>query len=201
MNRSRVCLSPNMEDRRQAGLAGKRCSRLASQQQRQDVAFEPLRPTSSGWLEARLNLESATCLYGRFGIDGLRTHTHSRVAGVVHEPTVGVVPAAGQHRAIPSWPQPMTTVSLSGPRVLAVIATSLVGGVVCGSLIRWFLRVIKCSGRAWLLGSSSMMLRSRPAAIANRAAVGWLRRAGSDSLPRRLRLCGPTGADPHSQPA
>jgi hypothetical protein len=114
MNRSRVCLSPNMEDRRQAGLAGKRCSRLASQQQRQDVAFEPLRPTSSGWLEARLNLESATCLYGRFGIDGLRTHTHSRVAGVVHEPTVGVVPAAGQHRAIPSWPRPMTTVSLSG---------------------------------------------------------------------------------------
>jgi hypothetical protein len=84
MNRSRVCLSPNMEDRRHAGLAGKRCSRLASQQQRQDVAFEPLRPTLSGWLGARLNQESATCLYGRFGIDGLRTHTHSRVAGVVH---------------------------------------------------------------------------------------------------------------------
>ena len=101
-------------DRRHAGLAGKRCSRLASQQQRQDVAFEPLRPTSSGSLEARLNQESATCLYGRFGIDGLRTHTHSRVAGVVHEPTVGVVPAAGQQRAIPSWPRPMTTVSLSG---------------------------------------------------------------------------------------
>lgn len=36
------------EDRRHAGLAGKRCSRLASQQQRQDVAFEPLRATSSG---------------------------------------------------------------------------------------------------------------------------------------------------------
>jgi hypothetical protein len=87
MNRSRVCLSPNMEDRRHAGLAGKRCSRLASQQQRQDVASEPLRPTLSGWLEARLNQESATCLYGRFGIDGLRTHTHSRVAGVVHGPT------------------------------------------------------------------------------------------------------------------
>jgi hypothetical protein len=34
--------------------------------------------------------------------------------------------------------------------------------------------------RAWLLGSSLTMLRSRPAVIANRAAVGWLRRAGSD---------------------
>jgi hypothetical protein len=99
-----------------AGFAGKRCSRLASQQHRQDVAFEPLRPTSSGWLEARLNQESATCLYGRFGIDRInpRTHMHPRVAGVVHEPTVGVVPAAGQHRALPSWLRPMTTVSLSG---------------------------------------------------------------------------------------
>jgi hypothetical protein len=58
------------EDRRHAGLAGKRCSRLASQQQRQDVAFEPLRPTSSGWLEARLNQESATCLYGRSASTG-----------------------------------------------------------------------------------------------------------------------------------
>jgi hypothetical protein len=58
----------------------------------------------SGWLEARLNQESAPYPYGRFGISGLnpRTHTHSRVVGVVHEPTVGVVPAAGQHRAIPS---------------------------------------------------------------------------------------------------
>src|SRR5215218_3146850 len=63
---------------------------------------------------------------------------------------------------------------------VAVIATSLVGGVVCGSLIGWFLRSIKCSGRGWLLGSSSTMLRSQPAAIANKAAVGWLRRAGSD---------------------
>jgi hypothetical protein len=66
------------------------------------------------------------------------------------------------------------------PRVLAVIATSLVGGVVCGSLIGWFLRSIKCFGRAWLLGSSLTMLRSQPAAIENRAAVGWLRLAGSD---------------------
>src|SRR4029450_6364393 len=65
------------------------------------------------------------------------------------------------------------------PRVLAVIATSLVGGVVCGSLIGWFLRSIRCSGRAWLLGSSLTMLRSRLAAIENKAAVGWLRRAGS----------------------
>jgi hypothetical protein len=69
---------------------------------------------------------------------------------------------------------------LRGARVLAVIATSLVGGVVCGSVIGWFLRFIKCSGRAWLLGSSSMMLRSQLAVIANRAAIGWLRRAGSD---------------------
>jgi integral membrane sensor domain MASE1 len=75
-----------------------------------------------------------------------------------------------------------------GPRVLAVIATSLVGGVVCGSLIGWFLRFIKCSGRAWLLGSSLMMLRSQPAAIANRAAVGWLRRAGSDLV--GVEACG-----------
>ena len=84
------------EDRRQAGPSGKRCSRLASRQQRQDVAFEPFRPNSSGWLETRLNQESATCLYGHFCTNGLnpRTHTHSRVAGVVHEPTVGVVPAA-----------------------------------------------------------------------------------------------------------
>jgi hypothetical protein len=63
----------------------------------------------------------ASCIYdgsrlglGSMGIDGLSTHTHSRVARVVHEPTVGVVPTAGQHRAIPSWPRPMTTVSLSG---------------------------------------------------------------------------------------
>src|SRR4030095_1366504 len=82
-------------------------------------------------------------------------------------------PAAMIHSRVEDCP-------LNGPRVLAVIATSLVGGVVCGSLIGWFLRSIKCSGRAWLLGSSLTMLRSQPAAIANRALVGWLRRAGCD---------------------
>jgi hypothetical protein len=51
---------------------------------------------------------------------------------------------------------------------------------VCGSVIGWFLRSIKCFGLAWLLGSSSTMPRSQPAAIANKAPVGWLRRAGSD---------------------
>src|SRR5215203_5052583 len=66
------------------------------------------------------------------------------------------------------------------PWVLAVIATSLVGGVACGSLIGWFLRSTKCSGRAWLPGSSSTMPRSPPAAIANKAPAGWLRRAASD---------------------
>src|SRR5215218_3021197 len=66
-------------------------------------------------------------------------------------------------------------VPVAGPRVLAVIATSLVGGVVCGSLIGWFLRSIKCSGRAWRLGSSSTMPQSRPVVIASKAPAGWLR--------------------------
>src|SRR5215210_6079621 len=72
------------------------------------------------------------------------------------------------------------SVTMAVPRVLAVIATSLVGGVACGSLIGWFLRSTKCSGRAWLPGSSSTMPRSQQAAIANKAAVGWLRRVASD---------------------
>ena len=46
--------------------------------------------------------------------------------------------------------------------------------------IGWFLRSIKCSGRAWLLEGSLTMPRSQPAALANKAAVGWRRRAGSD---------------------
>jgi len=55
----------------------------------------------------------------------------------------------------------------------------------CGSLIGWFLRSIRCSGLAWRLVSSSTMPRSRPAAIASKAAAGWLRRGGV--RPRRGR--------------
>src|SRR5215208_5661876 len=65
----------------------------------------------------------------------------------------------------------------AGPRVLAVIATSLVPRVLwCGFLIGWFLRSIRCFGRAWRLGSSSTMPRSRPVVIASKGPVGWLRR-------------------------
>src|SRR5215207_4293546 len=67
------------------------------------------------------------------------------------------------------------------PRVLAVIATSLVRRVLwCGSLVGWFLRSIRCSGLAWRLASSSMMPRLRPAVIASKAPAGWLRWEESD---------------------
>jgi hypothetical protein len=71
------------------------------------------------------------------------------------------------------------TISID-PRVLAVIATSLVGGVVCGSLIGWFVRSIKCPGRGMAAGELINDARLQPAAIANKAAAGWLRRAASD---------------------
>jgi transposase, IS30 family len=71
------------------------------------------------------------------------------------------------------------------PRVLAVIATSLAGGVLWGSLTGWFLRSTKCSGRAWRLVSSSPTLRSRRVRIANKELDGWPRPVGL--RPRRGR--------------
>jgi hypothetical protein len=84
------------------------------------------------------------------------------------------------------------TCPVKGPRVLAVIATFLVRRVLwCGSLIGWFLRSIRCSGLAWRLGSSSMMLRLRPAVIASKAPAGWLRWAGSDLVEAGSQGCLP----------
>src|SRR5215212_7205761 len=98
----------------------------------------------------------------------------------IHTRAIAAAPTAPAGRGTDAPPRPgsrrVTPVPLTVPRVLAVIATSLVRRVLwCGSLIGWFLRSIRCSGRAWRLGSSSTMPRSLPVVIASKAPAGWLR--------------------------